>query len=245
MNDVHPIDCAAFGDKLPLYVGGDLDSELLAHCDAHLAGCSACQAALVRANRARQTYFEVSHASVAQDLADLNLYLWPAVRDGLRAEGLLGERPEPLALGLPSEAASEGRPTLALRSGYRWLPGGALAAAAALLAVFVWPTGGADEGRAGGRAEPAVAVSDPGGLTVHSAGAPAGGEAVARPATLAADVVAQPADLGQAAPEARGLVPVDFADSLIYEALMRQNGSAPMQRMQPDQLASEYWFPLR
>lgn len=242
MTDVHPIDCDAFGDKLPLFVGGDLDADVLADCDAHLSRCAACRGALERAHRARQTYFEVSHAAAARDLEELQLDLWPAVRDELRREGVLqgATSAQPLALGLPASEEAQASEPQPARSRFALLQGGLLTAAAAVLAVVVWPTGpeGATE-RGGGEATPAVAVSDQGALPENSEGAPS-----LTPVDIDPGMVAQPLGV-----QPNGLQPVtEFGESLLYETLMSEllkDGPQPMERYNTDQLASQIGLPLR
>ncbi|MHC4379079.1 MAG: zf-HC2 domain-containing protein [Planctomycetota bacterium] len=259
MTDVHPIDCDAFGDKLPLFVGGDLDADVLASCDTHLAQCAPCRGALERAQRARQTYFEVSHAAVAQDLEELQLDLWPAVRDELRREGVLQTAPnaQPLALGLPAAGDVEAQAPQAVGSRFALLRGGVLAAAAAVLAVVMWPSGPDNAAQPdGGGATPAVAVSADSTLPVESEGKPALSPDLSPglappltpissdPGILAQPNVAQPNGL-----QPGGLQAVtEFGDSLLYETLLSEllkDGPQPMDRYNTDQLASQIGLPLR
>lgn len=252
MTTVDPIDCDAFGDKLPLYVGGDLDADVLAACDAHLADCAACRSALERARRARQTYFEVSHAAVARDLEELQLDLWPAVRDELRRDGPLapteerGAPSQPLALGLPSETEAATPERAPAGSRFALLRGGLLTAAAALVAVFAWPSApDGDTPGGSGEGTPAVAVSDEGLLPDQTEGSPAIENGLPGSNGIDPGILAQP-DTGVGA-QGGGLQPVHFGDSLLYETLlneMRQQ-NVPGLMPDPDRLASQVGVPLR
>lgn len=268
MTDVHPIDCDAFGDKLPLFVGGDLDADVLASCDAHLTACAPCRGALERAHRARQTYFEVSHAAVARDLEELQLDLWPAVRDELRLEGVLQgtANAQPLALGLPETGDVEVPTPQPAGSRFALLRGGLLAAAAAVLAFVVWPSGNGNETQRHG-GEATVAVSAENTLPEHSEGAPVLTPGLVPNRTLlpidpgilarsnglpANGLTANglPANgLPENGAQPGGLQPVtDFGGSLLYETLLSEllmDGPQPMDRYNTDQLASQIGLPLR
>ena len=246
MTDDESIDCQAFSDKLHLYVGGDLDAGVLAQCDAHLSNCASCRGALERAQRARRIYFEVSHGAVAQDLDELQLDLWPAVREGLSREGVLqGEvQADPLALGLPSLEVVEGSAPGARRPRFGLLRGAALAAAAAVLAAVLWPAGPERPvNRGGAGATPAVAVSG-GALKVNSEGGPA-----QLPGAIDPGGGPQPNGVMPNTSSSGGLQPVtELRDSLLYETLMSEllkDGSQSLDRYNTEQLASQIGLPLR
>src|SRR5688572_10939855 len=80
--------CEHVLERLPLYVGEDLDAETAAGVSAHLAGCAGCRAGAERASAARARL----RAAFEEDVRGGGPNLWPGVRAGLVREGLLGPR---------------------------------------------------------------------------------------------------------------------------------------------------------
>ena len=119
--------CAEYRERLPLYVGGDLDSTELDAIAQHLAGCETCAAEAARASGARNAFVDSlqgwrSEFATEEGRAEL----WPSIRDRLVAEGLL----ESDTLRLVSPVSSRRRLRL-LR------PAGLVAAAAAIIFLVV------------------------------------------------------------------------------------------------------------
>lgn len=119
--------CAEYRERLPLYVGGDLDSTELDAIARHLAGCETCAAEAARASGARNAFVDSlqgwrSEFATEEGRAEL----WPSIRDRLVAEGLL----ESDTLRLVSPVSSRRRLRL-LR------PAGLVAAAAAIIFLVV------------------------------------------------------------------------------------------------------------
>jgi hypothetical protein len=118
--------CGEAREKLPLYVGGDLDRDVLDAVRTHLETCAECARRGAGSARARRELVSAFHAAEA-DVA--NPELWPGIRAVLRAEGLIRDPARPLVL-----PASARRPHAARR--VRWaLALAPLAAAAAVLAI--------------------------------------------------------------------------------------------------------------
>jgi hypothetical protein len=119
--------CAEARERLPLYVGGDLDSEVLDALRAHLDACVECARAGNVALRARRELVSALRSSEVDERVEL----WPGIRAALRTEGLVRDtrRPHPA----PSLPARVARP--------RWSWALVPAAAAALLLVFVQVSG--------------------------------------------------------------------------------------------------------
>ena len=92
--------CGEAREKLPLFVGGDLDSDVLDAVRAHLDGCADCARRAGEALRARR---ELVGALRARDAGLTGPGLWPGIRSALRAEGLVHEA-RPVAT-LPAAAA--------------------------------------------------------------------------------------------------------------------------------------------
>lgn len=112
--------CGETREKLPLYVGGDLDSEILEAVRAHLDLCNECSRRAGEALRARR---ELVGALRSRESDRPRPDLWPALRATLRAEGLVHEPRAPLALpAAPARVPSR-----------RWTWALAVSAAAALL----------------------------------------------------------------------------------------------------------------
>lgn len=271
MSDSTAINCQSFEDKLHLFIGGDLDSDLVNACELHRQACAPCADLYGDAQTARQAYFEVSHAALANDLADRGLNLWPAVRDELQSAGVLGDQPllanrgdvptgvhsdgQPLALGLPS-SAGESAAVLAMpqeerggrRNWARSLATGGLAAAAALVIAFQL---GGDRTSSGAptagdsSSSPAVAVSMEGDLPVQGNLQPAAGGLglQANGAEVASEGLADE-------PGAGSLRPIRYEDSLVVESYqlqleqLSQSGLA-VGHVDPTKLAGDVSIQLR
>lgn len=115
-------DCGETKEKLPLFVGGDLDGESHASVRAHLEACRACAERARTAQRAREALVRAIQPP-AGGVGGPSL--WPGVRAALVAEGRL----QPAAL-----PGAEGFARTGTRGRLRWLA--PLAAAAALIAVL-------------------------------------------------------------------------------------------------------------
>lgn len=170
--------CSEIRERIPLFIGGDLDLEVLDSVSEHLRGCSACRRVMESAKRGREALV----ATLRQHEPDYRAPgLWAGVRAGLLASGALGDAmatdarntdtapalpsrrpvlvdPDP-AMGDPahlhalaSPLASHGRRvdrSLLLRRGSAWV---ALAAAACAL-FFLLPFSGGDDLRSPGRVD--------------------------------------------------------------------------------------------
>lgn len=83
--------CNIVDERLPLFVGGDLDPEALEAVRTHLAGCPPCREREARAVGAREAYRGALVQEASPDL-------WPGVRAALERDRLLEtETPAPLA----------------------------------------------------------------------------------------------------------------------------------------------------
>jgi len=116
--------CGEAREKLPLYVGGDLDAEVLEGVRTHFESCAACALLGAEALRARR---ELVSAFRQPEALSATPGLWPGIRATLRAEGLIRERSE--IARLPAAPARSRRP----HWGWALVP---VAAAAALLLVL-------------------------------------------------------------------------------------------------------------
>jgi hypothetical protein len=78
--------------QLPLYLGGDLEAPLAEQVRAHLEapddGCRGCARELAQLERVRARLLELPQRSPAPQVD-----VWPQVRQGLVASGLLGQAP--------------------------------------------------------------------------------------------------------------------------------------------------------
>ena len=130
-----PLDCEAARERLPLFVGGDLDAGDERAVEEHLGACEACRRIEREANRMRQVYFETASREPAVDL-------WPSVREALVGSGVL-QGPAPRAASpatTPEPLLAD--PALAVPR-RRGLAVGSLAlAAVALVAVGLWSAEG-------------------------------------------------------------------------------------------------------
>jgi len=114
--------CGETQEKLPLFVGGDLDGESLASVRAHLEVCRACAERARTVQRAREA---LVRALRSPEEGPGGSSLWPGVRAALLAEG----RIQPAAVPGAERFARTGN-----RGRLRWLA--PLAAAAALIALL-------------------------------------------------------------------------------------------------------------
>jgi len=112
--------CAEFRERLPLFVGGDLEAEAQSQTTSHLARCEACGEAWRGAVAAREALL-----SLRGDVTGEGVDLWGGIRTALRAAETETTRP------------AEGR--LLAGPGFRsWGKGLAAAAAAVVLGVVWW-----------------------------------------------------------------------------------------------------------
>ncbi len=88
--------CPDVLEKIPLYVGDDLEDLDRADVGLHLSDCASCRRELEEARKARAAF--VGHLDRSLE-GPSSPSLWPAVRQGLLEEGLLSEprsvRPSP------------------------------------------------------------------------------------------------------------------------------------------------------
>ena len=132
--------CLEIHERIPLYVGGDLELEVLEGMREHLAGCSVCDEMARRAVSGREALV----GTLRQRESDYRRpMLWQGIQKELRAEGLIAHdtaelRPQPRGLRLAQ--ATEGASSVGWKRVASWVP---LAAAAALLFVL-WT--GSDKG---------------------------------------------------------------------------------------------------
>ena len=95
MSDPHDT-CLEIENHLPLWAGGDLESDVQAAVDAHVARCERCTQSALRARAARAALEQGLRAG--SERMGSGRDPWPAVRASLRAEGLLpGAEPAPVA----------------------------------------------------------------------------------------------------------------------------------------------------
>ncbi|MAB80635.1 MAG: hypothetical protein CMJ89_14890 [Planctomycetes bacterium] len=81
--------CREVRERIPLFIGGDLDLEVLATVREHLQRCPSCAEAVRTAERGREALV----ATLRQREADYRCpALWEGVRSALQEEGLLGDR---------------------------------------------------------------------------------------------------------------------------------------------------------
>lgn len=155
--------CTEAREKLPLYVGGDLDREVLETLRAHLERCAECHSKVQEAVAARRELVLAFRERTQVQKPDL----WSGIRATLVAEGRILEDAE----GRP--ARSELRPLSAARRP-RWSRALAPLAAAALVLFVVQLSGVFSEFPGGGKnALPAPPPRDVGNLVIVPA--PVGG----------------------------------------------------------------------
>ncbi|NOT32356.1 MAG: hypothetical protein HOP15_18070 [Planctomycetes bacterium] len=80
--------CGEARERLPLYVGGDLDSDVLESVRDHLDACPECALQAAEALRARR---ELVGALRSREVGQVRPALWPGIRATLCAEGLVRE----------------------------------------------------------------------------------------------------------------------------------------------------------
>lgn len=117
------MNCGEASEKLPLYVGGDLDPEVLAAVRQHLETCPECVTRATAGERARG---ELKRALQSAEAGSTTPGLWPGIRSTLRSEGLIHEAGEPVQVAATRSARRA-------RSAAWFAP---LAAAAAVIAVL-------------------------------------------------------------------------------------------------------------
>jgi hypothetical protein len=119
--------CSDIRADLPLSVGGDLDATHLERVEGHLETCEGCRREADRLSASRRVFQELG-AGVGSSSADPTPDLWPAVRAGLRADGLVGPGHDANAEKRVAEGHAASGPPLPFRR---------LAAAAAVLVGLV------------------------------------------------------------------------------------------------------------
>jgi anti-sigma factor RsiW len=131
----HPAEiCAEIENSLPLYVGGDLESEAIAATDAHLVECSRCAQ---RAKEAREAHGLL--VSALKLTSTRGPDLWAGVRAVLVDEGLIhGARVERAATVAPIAAPVQRIERAQPRSiGRRWMAWSTAVAAAVLFGFWL------------------------------------------------------------------------------------------------------------
>lgn len=95
MRDPHET-CLEIENHLPLWAGGDLEADVLAAVESHLARCEGCARSAIRARAARgalERGLRVESARMGSGPDP-----WPAIRVALRSEGFIGgAEPAPIA----------------------------------------------------------------------------------------------------------------------------------------------------
>lgn len=117
-------ECFEVRGMLPLFVGGDLESDDTARVGLHLGDCGACQVHLTRAQVARHEL----RSELSRLVDGHEPQLWPVLRESLAREGLF--RAEPVT---PSAPARRAAGLLSVRT---WRPVAAVAAALLAVAYF-------------------------------------------------------------------------------------------------------------
>jgi len=140
--------CGEARDKLPLYVGGDLDPDVLDAVRGHLDLCGECARRAARtasARRVLQASFQGSEGDGTQP------GLWPGIRARLHSEGLIRNSERPV-VEAPVPSVRRSRWGLAL----------APLAAAAVIAMILQLSGGLEpDGGIGPHAIPAEGFEQP------------------------------------------------------------------------------------
>jgi anti-sigma factor RsiW len=191
--------CTEAREKLPLYVGGDLDREVLENLRSHLERCAECHAKVQEAVAARRELV----LAFRERSQGLKPDLWSGIRAKLVAEGRILEDAE----GRPARSEARRGTVRPLRAG--WSQVLAPLAAAALVLFVVQLSGVFSERSLGEKpVRPGPQLHDAGSLVVAPTLPPSGGgliqveasEAVTMPAAFRA-----PRD-GRVAPRADGAV---------------------------------------
>jgi|GEM_PF-4336798 len=240
--------CERALERLPLFVGGDLDARDEAEVREHLTACAPCAARADRMRGAFDAYFATQHREAADEMAGAGL--WPELRERLFGGAATGDAPRPSGVGEPVVApgAREGHGGGAayepLEDDIAWEVAGAgtidpagvrgpralrllfggvgLAAGVVLTAMVLWKQprwdGAADEPNAGGA--PIAAETVGGDGTVESGGhARDAALADGGPATTTPD-----AALADGGPATGGLTPIAPEDDA--QRLIRGGGTA-------------------
>lgn len=103
-----PEPCQRTEDRLPLYVGGDLDARATEEVRDHLSACEACAERASDLRGAFDAYFATQHREAADELAGRGL--WPELRARIEAEaaGLDASVADGLATGAARDGAGSG-----------------------------------------------------------------------------------------------------------------------------------------
>ena len=152
--------CGEVRDKLPLYVGGDLDPDVLDAVRGHLDLCGECARRAARAAGARRVLlasFQGSEGDVTQP------GLWSGIRARLHSEGLIHE-PEQTVVHAPVASARRARWSWAL----------APLAAAAVVMLILEVSGGLAPSR-GPEVLPGPQAPSPAPFVAMPVSAPVGG----------------------------------------------------------------------
>lgn len=134
-------DCILIENSLALWVGGDLEAELRARVDQHLAQCERCELKARSLTRARQALISGLRARDPRDRGAPDL--WPNLQEVLRREGHFASARPVIPMTRAVRAVSPGALASNPRNARRLLRFG-LAAAAAVLVGFLLGRLGAD-----------------------------------------------------------------------------------------------------
>lgn len=147
------IRCTEAREKLPLFVGGDLDPDVQAGVRAHLEGCPECAALAAAASRGRRALVD---ALLERSDAGTQPELWSGIRAVLVSEGRIRGANSPVHReSVASPLAADGRG----RRPWRRLLAPLAAAAAVVLVVQAGLFSGGDD--PAGPGKPHAAVSAP------------------------------------------------------------------------------------
>ena len=128
---IDPIHCSEIEERLPLFVGGDLDPEGLEAVREHLANCATCSERHGVVSEAREAFVATLRTSSLPPTGSEEGSLWDGIRAVLEEEGRLGRAPY---ADLQETATTPVLPFYR-RATLRSLP---LVAAAAVLILFGW-----------------------------------------------------------------------------------------------------------
>lgn len=104
--------CREIRERIPLFIGGDLDLDVLATVREHIQRCPSCAEAVRIAERGREALV----ATLRQREADYRRpALWEGVRSALQEEGLVGDRS--VSPALPSRWPTLANPADGVRPG--------------------------------------------------------------------------------------------------------------------------------